>query len=793
MDVGVDARRQRRRARFIVAIAGLAGGLVGVTGAVSPAAQAGALPVQATALTQAAAAGQAPSFVSLSPARLMDTRAPGGTVDGDGPVGIVGPGGQVVLPVAGRGGVPASGVDAVVLNVTAVGASAPTFLTVWPTTSAQPLASNLNPNSADPLANLVTVKLGGDGSVSLFNAVGAAHLLADVTGYFRSGGGFVATSPTRLADTRSDGATVDGGGPHGALGPDSTVRVEVSGRAAIPANATGVLVNLTAVNATAPTFLTVWPSGQSRPLASSLNPANAAPLANHVTSGLGADGAISVYNAVGNVDVVVDVAGYFTGGDELHPLTPARIADTRLGVCMPLNLRRSPGYEMAGCVPLEAAREYHLRVTGRGGVPAAGVGAVVLNVTAVNATRPTFVALWPTSTPQPWASNLNPLNSQPVANQVIAKVGLEGSVSIINALGAVDLIVDVVGWLPADPNQPYELGALEFGTRKALPTLAAGDLVRYRLNVAAGHAFSIAADPMAAGDIMQPCGDIVTVRRPDGTAVGSGSDCGVNGGATVDIDVVADQSGTWFVDYMTVVDRQYLTANLLASTRVHGGTLPLGTTRAFDLHMGQNSLFSVTATAGQPLSAALIPANATGVMYGPCDVGISLWAPDGTLAGSVQAGPTGCSGSFGLPTPLVVTAPAAAAGVYVIEVDNGGAAARSGLRVMATQPIDGGSVAVPGQVSQLLGVTAAVRWSVSLNGGDHVHVSFTGLVANGCMTYTLRQPDGTVEQTRNDCSGGYGTLLNALDAVATVGGNWTVTVENDGSIEATVTANVSLV
>ena len=58
----------------------------------------------------------------------------------------------------------------------------------------------------------------------------------------------------------------------------------------------------------------------------------------------------------------------------------------------------------------------NITVTGRGGVPASGVGAVVLNVTAVAPTASSYMTVWPTGEPQPLASNLNFTPGQTVPN-----------------------------------------------------------------------------------------------------------------------------------------------------------------------------------------------------------------------------------------------------------------------------------------------------------------------------------------------------------------------------------------
>jgi hypothetical protein len=126
------------------------------------------------------------SFVAVSPARLLDTRAGGSTVDGlfKGSGATV-PGSVLELPVAGRGTVPGDA-SAVVLNVTATGASAAGYVTVFPCGQAPPNSSNLNTTAGGTVPNSVTVKVGAGGKVCLFADI-STHLLVDVNGYFPVG------------------------------------------------------------------------------------------------------------------------------------------------------------------------------------------------------------------------------------------------------------------------------------------------------------------------------------------------------------------------------------------------------------------------------------------------------------------------------------------------------------------------------------------------------------------------------------------------------------------------------
>ena len=120
-------------------------------------------------------------FVPLSPVRILDTRIGLGTAASS--TAPLGPGGAINLQVAGAGGVPV-GATAVVMNVTYTQATAAGFLTVWPAGQPRPNVSNLNTQPGGTQPNLVTVKLGSGGQVSIFNFAGTTHVIADVAGYY---------------------------------------------------------------------------------------------------------------------------------------------------------------------------------------------------------------------------------------------------------------------------------------------------------------------------------------------------------------------------------------------------------------------------------------------------------------------------------------------------------------------------------------------------------------------------------------------------------------------------------
>jgi hypothetical protein len=115
-------------------------------------------------------------FVPLAPVRALDSRS-------KTPFGKLWPGQRNDLVVTGQGQVPASGVSAVITNVTSTGAANAGFVTVWPAATAQPTASNLNTPGGADVASLSFVAVGSTGAFSLFSDQGTG-IIADVSGYF---------------------------------------------------------------------------------------------------------------------------------------------------------------------------------------------------------------------------------------------------------------------------------------------------------------------------------------------------------------------------------------------------------------------------------------------------------------------------------------------------------------------------------------------------------------------------------------------------------------------------------
>ena len=362
--------------------------------------------------------------------------------------GALGAGATLDLVVVGRGGVPGKDVGAVVLNVTVTEPTAAGFVTVFPTGTVRPTASNLNFVAGQTTPNLVIAKVGAGGMVSLFNFVGRTQLIADVVGWFPAVSLFTSLQPARLLDTRAGLPTIDGlfnGG--GAVAGGALLDVTVAGRGGVPATGVGsVVVNITATEPTTSGYVTVFPTGTVRPTASNLNFVAGQTTPNLVIAKVGAGGMVSLFNFAGSTQLIADVVGWFPATSSFVGLQPARLLDTRAALSTIDGLFDAVGAVAGGAV-------LDVTVVGRGGVPTAGVGSVVLNITATEPTAASFVTVFPTGRTRPTASNLNLVAGQTTPNLVIAKVGAGGKVSLFNLGGNVHLVADVVGWFPAGPNQ----------------------------------------------------------------------------------------------------------------------------------------------------------------------------------------------------------------------------------------------------------------------------------------------------------------------------------------------------
>ncbi len=391
-----------------------------------------------SSVTPTAITGWPGQLNPVPPTRILDSRS------GLGGWGTLSPGQTVDLTVAGAGGVPNSGVAAVIMNVTATNPTANGYVTVYASGACRPFASNLNYGPGQTIPNLVEVPLGAGGKVSLFNgSVGSTDLVADVEGWVAtsaatSGGAgrLHPVAPTRIVDTRQ-------GQGFATLGPRQTATLSLDGIPGLQgAGIEAVVANLTVTNPKAAGYITAFPAGGAPPLASNVNFGPNQTIPNRAQVQVSANHQISFYNgSTGSTDLVVDLNGWYSdasgasSGGLYTGLTPVRLLDTRDG---------TGGVS----TPAAAHAAVPLGVAGRFGVPPQGATAVVLNVTGTNPQGAGYVTVYPDAGSPPLASDLNFGPGQTIPNLVVVQLPADGAVDLYNGspAGAVDLVVDLVGW-----------------------------------------------------------------------------------------------------------------------------------------------------------------------------------------------------------------------------------------------------------------------------------------------------------------------------------------------------------
>ena len=340
-------------------------------------------------------------FIPAAPCRVVDTRNPAGPLGGP----AIGAGATRSFTIPGACGIPSTAL-AYSLNLTVVPNGTLGYITLWPTGQAQPVVSTLNSIDGRVKSNAAIVPAGTAGAVSVY-ATNSTNVILDIDGYFDDASDasaleFYPLTPCRVADTRN--AVGQLGGPS-LIGNNSRIFPVLSSSCNIPTNALAYSLNFTAVPQGPLGYLTVWPSGQNRPVVSTLNAPTAAVTANAAIVPAGSAGAIELF-VTNNTDMVIDIDGYFasagSGGYSLYNLPPCRIKDTRLP---------------SGTPPFTGT----IAVTSTGvpcGVPPEA-RSLVLNGTVVPSGVLGYLTLWANGGPQPVVSTLNSLDGSITSNMAL--------------------------------------------------------------------------------------------------------------------------------------------------------------------------------------------------------------------------------------------------------------------------------------------------------------------------------------------------------------------------------------
>ncbi len=218
------------------------------------------------------------------------------------------------------GGIPTNAAAATI-NVTAVDATAPGFLTVYPCDTPMPLASSLNYTTGATIPNELITKLSNTGTICIYT-LHPTDLIVDTTGWLPNTPNYTPLVPARLLDTRPGNTTIDNQfAGQGQRPANSTLELHITGRGGIPTNAAAAAINVTAVDATAPGFLTVYPCDTPMPLASSLNYTTGATIPNELITKLSNTGTICIYT-LHPTDLIVDTTGWLPNTPNYTPLVP---------------------------------------------------------------------------------------------------------------------------------------------------------------------------------------------------------------------------------------------------------------------------------------------------------------------------------------------------------------------------------------------------------------------------------------------------------------------------------------
>lgn len=386
------------------------------------------------------------AYTAISPARVLDTRNGTGAATAK-----VAKGGILKLKIAGAKSIPASGVTAVVMNLTVTNASGAGFITAYPSDdgTSVPNVSNLNYGPGQTIPNSVTVPVGKDGYVYLYNGgstAGPVDLVADVSGYYEQSTGSLYTplpdGDIRVLDTRNGT-----GAPTGAVSNGGTVKLLVAQNDTFlpaPGDLSAVAVNITVTNPSTNGFITAYPGGSSLPNASTVNYAKGQTVANAAIVPVSSDGYIDLTNtmaAAGSADIVVDVSGYFTPGPNAYggsfvPTAPSRDFDSRAD----------------GLGQLQTNVEY-LTALGSWAQPTVGIA---MNVTMTNPKANGFLTIYPEGASLPTGSNVNWGAGQTVANSAIATANqANGWITVYSGGtngGPADVVLDVFGYFQSSWN-----------------------------------------------------------------------------------------------------------------------------------------------------------------------------------------------------------------------------------------------------------------------------------------------------------------------------------------------------
>ncbi len=357
-------------------------------------------------------------FQPVTPFRFADSRK-------NQAVGKLPGGQQIRVKVAGTPGVPADA-SAVSASFTITGPRGAGFLTAYNCLGGVPAVSTLNYEQGQTVSNQAIVPL-DRGDVCLFS-LATADVVIDINGYVASSGTqtFSPVQPKRLLDTRNTGV----------LRAGTRMVVPMTGaQSPVPAGATAVAVNVTAVQPNSDGWIRAFPCDQKEPVTSSVSARSRQVIASSVIVPLSADGTICLKSLMTS-NVVVDVTGWFgpASGLDFVPIVPIRLADTRS-----YNSTLNPWTRGQ---PVRAGTVVEVKVGGVRGVPA-GITGATINLVAVGASSPGWLRVVPCGSSSD-VSNVNFSSPAPIANGANVRLSAAGTICVVG-MSTTHFLVDITG------------------------------------------------------------------------------------------------------------------------------------------------------------------------------------------------------------------------------------------------------------------------------------------------------------------------------------------------------------
>jgi hypothetical protein len=252
---------------------------------------------------------------------------------------------------------------------------------------------------------------------------------------------FRSVAPARILETRRGPGLVTVDGQYegvGFRGAGSVTQLTVARRAGVPVYAAAVVLDVTVTNARQAGYVTVYPCDATPPNAAQVNHAAGVTVTTSVIAEVAATGRVCLFT-MSDIDLAVDVSGYYPTASPFVAMSPARLLDSRSGP----GLATVDGL-MLGIGPRRGGVVTELPVARRAGLPS-GISAAVLTVTATETSSPGFVTVFPCGGSIPTASTLTYGVGDTVTNTTVVPVSAQGTVCVYS-MSTIDLVVDVNGY-----------------------------------------------------------------------------------------------------------------------------------------------------------------------------------------------------------------------------------------------------------------------------------------------------------------------------------------------------------